>query len=27
VAALAYASDETGVWEVYVNSFPGTAGK
>jgi hypothetical protein len=22
VAALAYASDETGVWEVYVNSFP-----
>jgi eukaryotic-like serine/threonine-protein kinase len=24
---VAYASDETGVWEIYVTSFPGTAGK
>jgi Tol biopolymer transport system component len=24
---IAYASDETGVWEVYVTTFPGTVGK
>lgn len=24
---LAYASDESGAWEIYVTSFPGTAGK
>ncbi|MDP9162456.1 MAG: protein kinase [Acidobacteriota bacterium] len=24
---IAYAADESGVWEVYVTSFPGTAGK